>query len=70
MFNCYAHGWSSQEKPCPICCPLEGTTATEIHVGDVRLPNVCTGVHVFDNYYLMSNPPKRRCVVCGYVEVI
>lgn len=33
MFNCYAHGWSHIQTPCPICSPVEtwtssGTTAT------------------------------------------
>lgn len=29
MFNCYVHGWTSAEKPCPVCHPIKAWTSTD-----------------------------------------
>ena len=41
MFNCYLHGWSHIEKPCPICHPLETYTSsgTSIRVATDAIDN-------------------------------
>ena len=35
MFNCYVHGWSHGEKPCPLCHPehtyISSGTGITIH---------------------------------------
>lgn len=28
MFNCYLHGWSDKDRPCPVCFPIVTITTT------------------------------------------
>ena len=32
MFNCYSHGWSHIERPCPLCNPVQVITTTSTNI--------------------------------------
>lgn len=61
MFNCYLHGWSSQEKPCPACHPVVIGTSTEINL-DCEKHKECKHEYIYEN---STGFVGYKCKWCG-----